>query len=79
LCNRAPERVGVDVVDETPPAVDLDDRDPLPVRGLELGIAVDRDLPQLEPELVPRLRDDPSRRLAEMAPGRGEEDDLRYG
>jgi hypothetical protein len=67
------------VVDETAPAVDLDDRDPLAVRGLELGIAVDRDLPQLEAELIARSRDDAPGGLAEVAAGRCEEDDVGYG
>ena len=67
------------VVDETAPAVDLDDRDPLAVGGLELGIAVDRDLPQLEAELAARSRDDTPRRLAEVTARRGEEDDFGYG
>ena len=67
------------VVDETTAAVDLDDRDPLPVGRLELGIAVDGDLPQLEAELVMRSRDHTLRRRAEMAAGRGVEDDFRYG
>jgi hypothetical protein len=79
LCNRTAERVGVDVVGETAAAIDLDDRDPLPVRRLELGIAVDRDLPQLEAELVARSGDDATGGLAEMAARRGEEDDLGYG
>jgi hypothetical protein len=69
----------VHVVDETPPAVDLHHRDPLAVRGLELGIAVDRDLPQLEPELIVCRGDDAPGRLAEVAARRGEEDDLGYG
>jgi len=69
----------VHVIDEAPPAVDLHDGDPFAVRGLELGIAVDRDLAQLEAELVLRLRDDPPGSLAEVAARRGEEDDLRYG
>jgi hypothetical protein len=69
----------MDVVDEAPPAVDLHDRDPLAIRSLERGIALDRDLPQLEAELVPRSGDDAPGRLAEMAAGRGEEDDLGYG
>jgi hypothetical protein len=69
----------VHVVDETAPAVDLDDRDPLAVRGLELRVPVDYDLPQLEAELVARSRDDAPRRLAEVATRRGEEDDFGYG
>jgi hypothetical protein len=67
------------VVDEPAPAVDLNDRDPLAVHLLELGIAVDRDLPQLKAELVARSGDDPPGRLAEVAAGRREEDDLGYG
>jgi hypothetical protein len=69
----------VHVIDETPPPIDLHHRDPLAVRALELGIAVDRDLPQLEAELVSRLRDDTPGRLAQVAARGGEEDDLRYG
>jgi hypothetical protein len=69
----------VHVVDETTPPVDLHDRDPLAVGGLELGVAVDYDLPQVEAELVARSRDDAPRRLAEVAPRRGEEDDFGYG
>jgi hypothetical protein len=69
----------MDVVDEAAPAVDLDDRDPFAVRGLEPWIAVDRDLPQLEAELVARSGDDAPGRLAEMAARRGEENYLGYG
>jgi hypothetical protein len=79
LCNRLTQRVGVHVVDEAPPAVDLHDRDPLAVGGLELGIAVDRHLPQLEADLLPGRRDDAPSRFAQVAAGRREEDDLRYG
>jgi hypothetical protein len=79
LCNRPAEGIGVDVVDETPSPVDLHDRDPLPKFGLETGIAVDRDLPQVEAELVSRRADDAAGRLAEMAAGSGVEDDFGYG
>jgi hypothetical protein len=79
LCNRTTKRVRVHVVREAPPPVDLHDRDPLAIRSLELGIAVDRDLPQLEAELVARSGDDAPGRLAEVAARRGEEDDLGYG
>jgi hypothetical protein len=79
LCNRPPQRVGVHVVDEAPPPVDLHDRDPLAVRGLQLGVAVDRDLAQLEAELLARSRDDAVGRSAEVAARRSEEDDLGYG
>jgi len=79
LCNRTAERIGVHVVDEAPATLDLHDRDPFAVCRLELGIAVDRDLPQLEAELVARSRDEAAGRLAKMAAGRGEEDDFGYG
>ena len=67
------------VVDETAPPVDLHDRDPFAVLSLQLGIAVDHDLPQIEAELVVRSGDDALRRLAEVATGRGEENDFGYG
>jgi hypothetical protein len=79
LCKRPPQRVGVHVVDETPPAVDLHHRDPLAIRGLELGIAIDRDLAQLEAELVVCRGDDAPSRCAEVAARRGEESDFGYG
>ena len=44
----AAERVGVDEVRERPLAVDLDDREQLPVARLELGVAADVDDLQLE-------------------------------
>jgi hypothetical protein len=79
LCNCATERLRVNVVRESPPTVDLHNGYPLPVLSLEMGIAVDGDLAQLEAEVVVRLSDDSPRRLAEMAAGRGVEDDLGYG
>jgi hypothetical protein len=79
LCKRTAQRVGVHVIDETPPAVDLHNRDPFAVRGLELGIAVDRDLSELEAELVVCRADDAPGRRAEVAAGCGEDDDLSYG
>jgi hypothetical protein len=79
LCNRTAERVRVHVVDESPTSVDLDDRDPLAIFRLEPGVAVDRDLAQLEADLAPRRADDTAGRLAEMAAGRGVQDDFGYG
>jgi hypothetical protein len=79
LCNRPAQRIGVDEVDETPPAVDLDHRDPLAVLGLERGVAVDPHLAQLEAELVPRCADDAPRGLTQVAARRGVEDDFGYG
>jgi hypothetical protein len=69
----------VHVVDEAPPAVDLDDRDPFAVRGLELGVPVDRDLTELEAEVVVRRDDDAAGSRTEVAARCGEEDDLGYG
>ena len=69
----------MDVVHEAAPAVDLHDRNPLAVRRFEFGIAVDRNLPQVEAELVVRSADDTPRRRAEVAARRGVEDDFGYG
>jgi hypothetical protein len=79
LCNRTTKRVRVHVVRETPLSVDLHYRDPLAIPSLEVGIPVDRDLPQLEAELLSRSGDHAPGRRAEMAARRGEEDDLGYG
>ena len=69
MCEPATQRAGIHEVDERLLPVDLDDRDQLPVTSLELGIAVDRDLLQLEAELVPQSEDGCPRPLAEVAVG----------
>jgi hypothetical protein len=69
----------MDVVDEAPAAVDLDNRDPLAVRRLQHRIAVDRYLPQLEAQLVVCRADDAAGRRAEVAARRRVEDDFGYG
>jgi hypothetical protein len=69
----------MDVIDEAASAVDLHDRNPLAVRSLEPRVTVDRDLSQLEANLVSCPGDDAAGRLAEVAARRGEEDDLGYG
>ena len=69
----------MDVIHEPAPAVDIDHGDPFAVLGLELGVAVDRHLTQLEAELRVGSADDPTRRLAEVAARRRVEDDLGYG
>jgi hypothetical protein len=79
LCNRPPERVRLHVVREAPPAVDLDHGQPVPVFGLEGGIAGDVDLAQVEAELLVELRDDATGLLAEMAPRGVVDDDFGYG
>ena len=76
MCNRPPERLELDVVREPPPAVNLDDRQPLAIAGLELGIARDVDLPQLEPELLVQPAHLLERSLAQMTSLRVVEDDL---
>ncbi len=67
------------VIDEASLPVDLDDRDPLAVLRLERGVAVDRNLAQLEAELVARRGDDAAGCLAKVAARRGVERDLGYG
>ena len=79
LCSRelAPKRLRLDVVSADAHAVDLDDGDQLAVVRLQLGVAVDRNLNQLEPELVPKLIELGLRPLAEVAALGLEEDDPR--
>jgi hypothetical protein len=79
LCDLPAERIGLDEICERPLAVDLHDRKPLAVVGLELLVAADVDLLELEPQLVPRRLDDPARGGAEVTPFGVEEDDAGYG
>jgi hypothetical protein len=79
LCNRFPQGLGLDVVREAAPAVDLDDRQPLPVLGLERRVAGDVHLAQLEAELVPERPHLRERALAQVAALRVINDDLGYG
>jgi len=69
LCSRqlAPERLRLDVVGADPLVVDLDHGNQLAVARLELGVAVDHDLGELEPELVAKLVELGLRPLAEVA------------
>ena len=76
-----PERLLVDVVGEDPLVVDLDDRQPFPVARLEFRVAVDLDLLQREPELLPQRANLRERPLAEVAALGVEDrysDSLRY-
>jgi hypothetical protein len=74
LCVDPPyECAPIDVVDEGALAVDLDDRQPFAVPGLELGPAADVDLVELELVLAPHLCEGSPRTLAEMAVVRVEE------
>jgi hypothetical protein len=63
-----PEGALVEVVDERAGAVDLDDGQPLAVRRLELRVAGDVDLLELEAELVAQPDELRARALAEVAP-----------
>jgi hypothetical protein len=73
------EAVRVDVVHEGALAVDLNDRQPLPIAGLEFGVARDVHLGELEAELVSQLADGRARPLAEVAALRVVQSDARYG
>ena len=66
MCEPAAHCVRRHEVDERLLAVDLDDRQQLAVPGLELRIAVDQDLVQLEAELVPERGDSLPRALAQV-------------
>jgi hypothetical protein len=65
------------VVGKTPPAVDLDHRDPLAVRRLELRVPADVDLAQVERELLAKPAQLLERALAEVAALRVIDDYLR--
>ena len=73
------QRLTVDVVGEEPLAVELHDRQPFAVERLQVRIATDVDLDQVE--RVPRahIAENSPRPLAEVAAGGGVERDLRYG
>jgi hypothetical protein len=67
----------MDVVGEDSLAVHLDDRQPLPVAGLELGVARDVDLLEREAEFGAQLLELLACAVAEVAPRRVVERD--YG
>ena len=79
MCDLPAKCLGLDEVRERALTVDLHDGKPLAVAGLELGVAADVDLFQLEPELVPRGAHDALRGGAEVAPLGVVEDDAGYG
>jgi hypothetical protein len=68
LCEPPAESIGRHEVHERTLAVDLDDREQLAVAGLELRVAVDQDLLELEAELVSELGDSLASALAKVAP-----------
>jgi hypothetical protein len=80
LCgNFAAKGARIHVVDEGALAVDLDDGQPFAIGRLELRIAADVDLLELEGNLDARLLDDRPGALAEVAPLRVVEGDSPYG
>jgi hypothetical protein len=76
LCDLAAQCLGLHEVDERLLAVDLDYGNQLAVSLLELGIAADVDLLELEAELVAKLGDRRPRALAEVAVRGVVEDEL---
>jgi hypothetical protein len=70
-----PKRSRIDVVDESPLAADLDDRQPLSITRLELRPARDVDFAEADARLAEH-RPCP---LAQVAALRVEEDDVDYG
>jgi hypothetical protein len=79
LCDLPAKRLGLDEIRERARTVDLHDGEPLAVAGLELRVAADVDLLELEPELVPRGTHDALRGGAEVALLGVVEDDVGYG
>jgi hypothetical protein len=71
------QRGRVDEPRERALAVDFHDREPLAVRGLQAGVAVDLDHLETEGQLGSRRLDDLERRLAEVAAAADVDDDAR--
>ena len=79
MCNRFTEDVRLDVIREAAAAVDLDDRQPLPVLRLEGGVARDVHLAELEAELLPEGLDHAAGPLTQVAARGVVENDFGYG
>ena len=79
MCEFSAQGVRRDEVDERLHVVDLDHRNQLAVARLELRIAVDRDLLEVEPELVTQRDDGLASPLAEVAAGGPVQPDEGYG
>src|SRR5207245_7827447 len=76
LCSQpAAQHIREDVVGEQPLAAELHDREELAVRGLEVGVATDVDLDELEAQLVAEPRQLLARALAQVAALRVEQGD----
>jgi hypothetical protein len=70
LCELRAERIWFYEIDEGLFSVDLDDGQQLSVTSLQGRVAVDRDLLELETELLAKLAHRCARPLAEVAVGR---------
>ena len=79
MCNRSPKGPGLDVVREAPAAVDLHNRQPLAIFGLERRVAADVHFAQLEAELIAERAHLCERALAQVTAFRVVDDDLDYG
>jgi hypothetical protein len=79
LCELCAQRFRIHEVREGPLAVDLDDRQPLPVAILELRVPRDVDLLELEGLLSTCRVQNASRRRAEVTAVRVVEGDVGYG
>jgi hypothetical protein len=79
LCELPPQRVRRHEERERPLAVDLDHRQPLPIAALQLGVAGDVDLLELELDVRPDRLEDPARGRAQVAVRSVVEDDPSYG
>jgi hypothetical protein len=80
LCgNFAAKRTRVQEVDERSLSVDLDDRQPFAISRLQLGIAADVDLLQVEGNIAPDLVDDRPGTFAEVTALRVVQRDPLYG
>jgi hypothetical protein len=79
LCELSAQGLRRDEVRERALAVDLHHRQPLPIAGLELGIARDVDLPELEWLLGPDRLEHAARRVAQVALRSVIENDSDYG
>ena len=79
LCDLPAKRLGLDEVGERALAVDLDDRKPLAIAGLEVGVTADVDLLELEAELLPGRLENTPRGGTEVAPLGVEKGDAGYG
>jgi hypothetical protein len=79
LCELSAQRVGLHEIGESSLSLDLDDRQPLTVQSLELGVSGDVDLLELKRLLDPNGLQHAPRGRAQVALGGVEEGDANYG